>query len=239
MPLALIRDAMKIHWFQHVPFEGLGAIEDWLLDRGHTLTCTRFHAGETAPATVDGFDWLIVMGGPMNIYQYRDYPWLRAEKRVIRDAVAANKRVLGVCLGAQLIADAMGGKVYQNDEREIGWFPVTAVPEGAGSPFAFPPAVTVFHWHGDTFSLPPSGVWLARSKGCEHQAFTLGPRVLGLQFHLEMTPEDVKRIAVECADELTPATYVQSPDEIVARASNDGKEAGLLLDRLLSLMERG
>jgi GMP synthase-like glutamine amidotransferase len=230
---------MRIHWFQHVAFEGLGAIEDWLLARGHTLTHTRFHAGETAPATVDGFDWLIVMGGPMNIYQYRDHPWLRAEKRVIRDAVAANKRVLGVCLGAQLIADAMGGKVYQNAEREIGWFPVTAVPEGAGSPFAFPKDAVVFHWHGDTFSLPPGGVWLARSKACEHQAFAMGARVLGLQFHVEMTPDDVKRIAAECADELTPAAYVQSAQEIIARAPVEGGATAGLLGRLLGILERG
>ncbi len=230
---------MRIHWFQHVPFEGLGAIEGWLLARGHTVTCTRFYAGEPAPATVDGFDWLIVMGGPMNIYQYRDYPWLRAEKRVIRHAVAANKRVLGVCLGAQLLADVLGGKVYQNGEREIGWFPVTAVPEGASSPLVFPDEVMVFHWHGDTFSLPPGGVWLARSKACEHQAFTVGANVLGLQFHLEMTPSDVKRIAAECADELTPAAYVQSADKIIARASSEGAATAALLDRLLSVMETG
>lgn len=227
---------MKIHCFQHVAFEGLGAIEGWLTARGHTLTCTRFYAGETAPAAADGFDWLIVMGGPMNIYQYRDHPWLKAEKRVIREAVAAGKRVLGVCLGAQLIADALGGKVYQNAEREIGWFPVTAVPEGKESPFAFPETTTVLHWHGDTFSLPPGGVWLARSAGCENQAFAVGTRVLGLQFHLEMTPPDVARIASACADELTGGRYVQSAVELTSHV-DDGGAAAALLDRLLTLLE--
>ena len=230
---------MKIHWFQHVPFEGLGAIEGWLLARGHTLTCTRFHAGETAPADVDAFDWLIVMGGPMNIYQYRDHPWLRAEKRVIRDAVAANKRVLGVCLGAQLIADALGGKVYQNAEREIGWFPVTAVPEGEVSVFAFPEETPVFHWHGDTFSLPPGGVWLARSAACEHQAFAIGARVLGLQFHLEMTAAEVERLAAECSDELVPTKYVQSRAEILADSAQERPQAQALLARLLEQLELG
>ena len=229
---------MKIHWFQHVPFEGLGAIEGWLTARGHTLTSTRFWAGETAPATVDGFDWLVVMGGPMNIYQYRDHPWLKSEKRVIRDAVAAGKRVLGVCLGAQLIADALGGKVYQNAEREIGWFPITAVPEGKGSALEFPQETSVFHWHGDTFSLPPGGVWLARSEACEHQAFAVGERVLGLQFHLEMTPDDVARIAKECADELTPSRFVQPAEVIITRAAQENA-AGVLMDRLLGLIERG
>jgi GMP synthase-like glutamine amidotransferase len=230
---------MEIHWFQHVPFEGLGAIEGWLLARGHTLTCTRFYAGESAPATVDGFDWLVVMGGPMNIYQYRDHPWLRAEKRVIRDAVAAGKRVLGVCLGAQLIADALGGKVYQNTEREIGWFPITAVPEGRGSPFEFPAESTVFHWHGDTFSLPPGGVWLARSEACEHQAFAVGARVLGLQFHLEMTPDDVARIARECAYELVASRYVRPAGEIIAAAPAQAAGTAALLDRVMGGLERG
>ncbi|CAM2963224.1 type 1 glutamine amidotransferase [Rariglobus hedericola] len=228
---------MKIHWFQHVPFEGLGAIEGWLTARGHTLTCTRFYAGESAPATVDGFDWLIVMGGPMNIYQYRDHPWLRAEKRVIRDAVAAGKRVLGICLGAQLIADALGGKVYQNAQKEIGWFPVMAVPEGNLSPFAFPETTPVLHWHGDTFSLPPGGVWLARSEGCENQAFAIGTRVLGLQFHLEMTPVEVARIVVECADELVPARYIQSAEIITGAGAQP--EAEVLLVSLLSKLEAG
>ncbi len=228
---------MRIHWFQHAPFEGLGAIKSWALERGHTLTCTRFHAGETAPATVDEIDWLIVMGGPMNVYQYRDYPWLRAEKRVIRDAVTANKRVLGVCLGAQLIADALGGKVYQNDEKEIGWFPVTAVPEGMESPFALPDQVVVFHWHGDTFTLPPGGVWLGRSEACEHQAFAVGEHVLGLQFHLEMTPTDVAAITTACADELKPAPHVQEASEILARSITEQAGTTVLLEWLLGVLE--
>lgn len=227
---------MKIHWFQHAPFEGLGAIEPWLLKHGHILTRTRFHEGETAPSNVERFDWLVVMGGPMNIYQYRDHPWLRAEKRVIREAVAANKRVLGVCLGAQLIADALGGKVYQNSEKEIGWFPVAPVPEGDESPYKIPDETLVFHWHGDTFTLPPGGVWLARSEACEHQAFSVGRNVLGLQFHPEMTPDDVARIVKACADDLTPGKFVQSAEGMLARAATDG-EAGLaLLDSLLTEM---
>jgi GMP synthase-like glutamine amidotransferase len=136
---------MKVHWFQHVPFEGLGAIEEWLLARGHTLSCTRFHADETPPVNSDGFEWLIVMGGPMNVYQYEAYPWLWSEKQVIREAITAGKRVLGICLGAQLIADVLGGEVYPNNEREIGWFPVRTVSAGVSSSFAFPE---------ETYSLP-------------------------------------------------------------------------------------
>jgi GMP synthase-like glutamine amidotransferase len=227
---------MKIHWFQHVPFEELGAIEGWLRARGHTLACTRFHAGEAPPVDADGFDWLIIMGGPMNVYQYRDYPWLGAEKSLIGKAAAAGKRMLGVCLGAQLIADAMGGRVYQNREREIGWFPVRPVPDGDASPFKFPPATPVFHWHGDTFSLPPGSRWLAESDGCAHQAFSLGSRVLGLQFHLEMTAADIGRIVQDCADELKPGRFVQAADQMLAQAE-ENQSAAVLLDRLLSALE--
>ncbi len=229
---------MKIHWFQHEPFEDLGAIEGWLLARGHTLSCTRFYAGEAPPPTPGGFDWLVVMGGAMNVYQYRDHPWLWPEKRLIGEAVAAGKRLLGVCLGAQLIADVLGAKVYQNGEREIGWFPVRAVPDGAASPFGFPPETSVFHWHGDTFSLPSGSTWLAESAGCAHQAFAVGSRVLGLQFHLEMTPVEIGRISVACADELTAGPYIQPVDKMIA-GSKGSEAAEALLDRLLSLLEHG
>jgi GMP synthase-like glutamine amidotransferase len=228
---------MRVHWFQHAPFEGLGLIEGWLQARGHTLTCTRLYAGEPPPATPDEFDWLIVMGGPMNIYQYRDHPWLRLEQRLIAAAVREGKRVLGICLGAQLIADALGGKVYQNAEREIGWFPVFAMPDGAASPFTLPHETLVLHWHGDTFSLPPGSIWLAASAGCAHQAFSVGHRVLALQFHVEMSSTDIARITAACADELTPGKYIQTAAEITAPGRVN--TAAGLLDRLLGIMEEG
>ena len=229
---------MKIHWFQHEPFEGLGAIEGWLLARGHVLSCTRFHAGEETPADADGFDWLIIMGGGMNVYQYRDHPWLKAEKRLIDRTISAGKRVLGICLGAQLIADVMGARVCQNAEREIGWFPVRAVAAGAGSPFAFPSETLVFHWHGDTFSLPPGSLWLAESEGCAHQAFAVGSRVLGLQFHLEMRAEEVSRMEEACTDGRKGGKYVQAAAEMLARAKESGG-AVALLERVMGVLEKG
>jgi GMP synthase-like glutamine amidotransferase len=227
---------VKIHWFQHAPFEGLGAIEGWLLARGHSLSCTRFHAGEAPPANAKGFDWLIVMGGAMNVYQYRDYPWLLPEKCLISKALAADKRVLGICLGAQLIADSLDAKVYQNGEREIGWFPVRSVPDGAASPFRFPTETKVFHWHGDTFSLPPGSTWLAKSAGCAHQAFAAGSRVLGLQFHLEMTHAEVSSISKADEDKLTPGRFVQTKTKMIAHAK-DNRAAAALLHRFLGILE--
>jgi GMP synthase-like glutamine amidotransferase len=229
---------VKIHWLQHVPFEGLGAIEGWLVDRGHSLSRTRLYAGEEPPATPDGFDWLIAVGGPMSVHQVGEHPWLAPEKRLIRRTADAGKRILGICLGAQLLAEVLGGAVRPNGEREIGWFPVRAIPGGAGSPFGFPPEIRVFHWHGETFSLPPGSVWLAESDGCAHQAFAVGSRILGLQFHLEMREADIVRLADACAGELTAGRYVQPAEEFIAAAGANGPAAGLL-DRLLGALEAG
>jgi GMP synthase-like glutamine amidotransferase len=226
---------MKIHWLQHVSFEGLGLIEGWLLERGHTLSRTRLFENEPLPQGPDGFDWLIVMGGPMNAYQHRDYPWLPAEKQLIGQAISAGKRVLGVCLGAQLIADVLGAKVYQNHHRELGWFPVRPVPEGASSPFALSRETFVMHWHGDTFSLPPGSAWLCRSEGCANQAYAIGSRVLGLQFHLEMSRADIGRALEICAEDLMPGRFIQPIYKIDAQAIEYGPEAAALLDHLLTV----
>ncbi len=229
---------MKVHWFQHVEFEGLGLIEPWLRARGHELSVTRWWAGEIAGPAAAECEWLIVMGGPMNIYQHRDHPWLVAEKAAIAAAAARGARILGVCLGAQLIADVLGGKVMQNPEREIGWWTVRAVPDGAASPYVFPAEATVLHWHGDTFTLPPGATWLAESEVCLRQAFAWGGRVLALQFHLEMSADAVAAIAAGCADELAAGgAWVQPAERLKAGAAAHATGAGALLERLLVAME--
>lgn len=233
---------MKVRCFQHVAFEGLGLMEPWLRARGHEIAFTRWWAGDPAPVPAD-YDWLIVMGGPMNIYQYRDHPWLVSEKAALAVAFATGKRVLGVCLGAQLIADVLGAKVMQNAEREIGWWPVHATPGAPGaadSRYAFPARIEVLHWHGDTFTLPPGAVRLAESAACAQQAFAWGERVLGLQFHLEMGAEAVAGIAAGCADELRDrGRWVQTAEELVEGVRRHGEESARLLHGLLHAMEAG
>ena len=207
---------MRVHYLQHVDFEDLGTIADWATDNNHPITATRWQNGEAA-ASLDSFDLLVIMGGPMNIYEEPLYPWLRDEKRFIADAIAAKKAVLGVCLGAQLIADVLGGKVYPNQHKEIGWFPVQKAP-GASGPFAnvLPRTFSPFHWHGDTFSLPPGASHLARSEGCENQAFSVGECILGLQFHLEVTPNAVQAWTENGGAELVNAPYIQQPKNMLA-----------------------
>ena len=205
---------MRAHWLQHADFEDLGCIAPALAARGDTVTHTRLNAGETLPA-VEAFDALIVMGGPMNIYEYDAHPWLKPEKALIRKAIAQGKHVLGVCLGSQLIADALGGPVTRNAHTEIGWLPVTLNAAGRASKFfaGFPESFTAFHWHGDTFATPPQAQNLMASEGCAHQALEYGERVVGIQFHLEVTAANAREWFVH--ERPQPARYVQDADAIL------------------------
>jgi GMP synthase-like glutamine amidotransferase len=206
---------MRVHWLQHAEHEGLGCIEPWLRGRGHRLRGTRLQRGEDLPA-VDDFDWLIVMGGPMNIYEHDRHPWLIREKFLIRDACVKKKRVLGICLGSQLLADVLGGPVLQAEEPEIGWFDVSLNDKAAYSPLFsdFPATFATFHWHGDTFQVPPGATLLMSSEACARQAFSWGEgRVLGLQFHLEVELEDARRWLQ--TDAPAPRRYVQDAAEIL------------------------
>lgn len=200
---------------QHVAHEGLGNIADWLRDAGYDIATTRFYETAALP-TPDSIDLLIIMGGPMSVNDEAEYPWLVEEKRFIRQVIEAGKPVLGICLGAQLIASALGARVRPNREKEIGWFPIQGLTTAAESGFALPASLEVFHWHGESFELPPGAVHLARSEGCENQAFLLAPRVVGLQCHLETTPESARTIWEQSRDELVPARFVQTDEEILA-----------------------
>lgn len=209
---------MNVHYLQHVPFEGLGTIENWVRGGGHSLGATHFYRGDSLPR-IDVVDLLVVMGGPMNIYEEADYPWLAAEKRFIEQAVIAGRRVLGICLGAQLIADVLGAKVYANADKEIGWFPIEKMQSAPELFSAFPQRIEVFHWHGDTFDIPAGAVLAARSAGCANQAFVYDGRVVGLQFHLETTLDSAQQLIAHGANELVQGRYIQTPQEMLADAS--------------------
>ena len=186
---------MRIHWLQHVPFEGVGSIAAWALGRGFPLTGSRLFAGDLLPP-LTAFDLLVVMGGPMSANDEMVHAWLNAEKRFIDQAIKAGKSVLGICLGAQLIASAAGARVYPNDHKEIGWFPVERTARASETAVGriLAQRTEVFHWHGETFDLPRGAVHLARSEGCLHQAFALGNRIVGLQYHLETTPASARAL---------------------------------------------
>lgn len=227
---------VRAHYFQHVPFEGLGCIEPWLRAAAYDITSTRFFETAELPDLND-IDLLVVMGGSMSVNDESLLPWLGQEKDFIRRAIQANKPVLGVCLGAQLIASAMGARVYPNREKEIGWFPVHAVPSSDSSVFRFPSSVEVFHWHGETFDLPHEAVRLARSDGCENQAFQIGRSVIGLQFHLETTPEAARDIVAHCRAELVASRYVQSETTILQVPPEKYQTINSIMADLLSFLQ--
>jgi len=188
---------------------------------------------------MDLFDWLIILGGPMNVYEEDRYPWLADEKRFIEKAVRQEKRVLGICLGAQLIADVLGARVKRNRDKEIGWFPVLQIETGPRSNLFeyLPGTFLTFHWHGDTFDLPAGAILAARSEGCDHQAFVYGDRVVGLQFHLETTREGVEKLLRNCSADMTEGKFVQKPD-VMLEDNQRFNDLHRLMEIFLGQMER-
>jgi GMP synthase (glutamine-hydrolysing) len=227
---------MRIDYLQHVPFEHPAAIFDWAATRGVQMSGTPLFEAHRLPAMAD-FDGLLVMGGPMNIYQHDRYPWLDAEKQCIAEAIAAGKIVIGICLGAQLIADVLGAPVQANTWREIGWLPVRRSETAARTALAsvLPARWDAFHWHGDTFGLPEGAVHLAASTACAQQAFLFADRVLALQFHLETTAESARALIAHCGDEIDGGPFVQSAQDMLADPARFARTTALmhrLLDRL-------
>lgn len=206
---------MKLHYLQHVPFEDPGYILQWAEIKGYQLTSTRFFENDALPA-VDDIDWLIIMGGPMSVHDEDICTWMKQEKRFIKDFINRDKPVLGICLGAQLIAEALGAPVFRNHEKEIGWFPIQKLPanDKNGALTLMPKRMTVFHWHGETFELPEGAQHLAKSDACLVQAFSY-KNILGLQFHLEMMADGVERLVAECSNDITEGAFIQNSEIIM------------------------
>lgn len=214
---------MRLRYLQHVAVEGLAAIEPWARGKGFEIAASRLYAGEPLPR-VSELDWLVVMGGPMNVYEDETYPWLVAEKRLIAEAIDTHRTVIGICLGAQLIADVLGSRVTRNRHTEIGWFDVelTAAARASGLFHESPARIPAFHWHGDSFEIPSGALHIASSAGCRNQIFQYRDRVLGLQCHLEETEASIEHLLGAFAHEMTPGPFVQSAEAIRARYGDLG-----------------
>lgn len=229
-----MKNNLRIHCLIHASFEGIGHIESWAIKHKYHLSYTHLYKEIKFP-NQDEFDMLIIMGGPMNIYEEDAYPWLVSEKKFIKKSIESDKIVVGFCLGSQLIADVLGAKVTQNKEKEIGWFTIQLTDEGRKTSIfqdkdiRFP----VFHWHGDTFSIPSNSIKIASSDGCANQAFLYNDKVLGLQFHLEVTPHSLDEMVRNGVDELTEGIYIQSAPEIKSNNSESISQCNGLLENIL------
>lgn len=228
---------MNIHSFLHVPFEDLGGIEKWANSKGHALSVTKFYDSTITP-DIDNVDWLIIMGGNMNIHEEEKYPWLVKEKQFIKDAINADKVVIGICLGAQLIADALGSKIYPAKQKEIGWLPVNFTEEAHNFDYLsiFPEQLTVFQWHGDTFDTPENAVRVAKSAVCKNQGFVYNNKVIALQFHIEVNDVSVDKLIENCSDEIEEYYTVQSAEEM-RKYSASYKKNQRLLEKMLNRLE--
>jgi GMP synthase (glutamine-hydrolysing) len=236
-----MKKQLRIHYFQHEPYEGPGCIKNWTEKEDHLLSCTQLYAGETPPV-LNEVDVLIIMGGSMGIYDEADYPWLVDEKKYIKDALRANKPVMGICLGAQLLADVLGAKVNRARYKEIGWFPIRKTDAGKTSSLlqSVPDQLNVFHWHGDQFDIPEDCQSLAESDGCPNQLFQFGDRVIGLQFHFEATAESINRMIEDAGEELEEAgLYVQTKSAIMNGLQYARQNNGIMFSLLGKLSKFG
>lgn len=226
---------MKIHYLQHVPFEGPAGIRLWADQFGHELAGTHLHKDEKLP-DIEKTDALVIMGGPMNVHDENQYPWLQREKAFIRECIIRQKKVLGICLGAQLIADVLGAKVVPMKQKEIGWFPLRWTEDAINHPifYEMPRQQTVLHWHGDRFDIPDGACHLATSEACDTQAFLYKDHVLGLQFHLEMAQEGLEDLIANSDQELesTGGPWIQKADEMLNRGHFE--ESQTVLNKLLN-----
>lgn len=237
MELRYTQCDMRIHALEHEPFEESDNIAKWARFHRHSLSRSRLFLNEPLPAH-NSFDFLVIMGGGMGTKDTDLFPWLISEKKFIKESIDRHKLVLGICLGAQLVAEALGGIVSKNTYREIGWFRVNQTQDAQRSAFwqILPETFPAFHWHGDTFSIPSRSCHALYSEACTNQAFDYdNGRVVGLQFHLEVSEPSIERFLFSCAHELTEDTYVQSRHDIL-HGRQHISDLYFLLTRLLDKM---
>lgn len=221
--------------FQHDPFEDLGFFAEVLEKQGAIYRVIRLFHGEMPAEDWERVRALIILGGPMSVNDEKEYPFLRWEKRIIRAAIADAVPIVGICLGAQLIAATLGTMVYQGRVKEIGWSPISITPHGQVDSLLgyLPEIATVFQWHGHGFELPAGAIRLASSVNYENQAFRLGKNIYALQFHLEVTPRMIARWIDERSKDLAQAPYIL-PDKILADTRNYAPTLKYYGERFLS-----
>ncbi|MFQ5431006.1 MAG: type 1 glutamine amidotransferase [Nitrospinota bacterium] len=225
---------MKILAVKNISVEGPGTLGGFLEKSGCRMEIVNLEAGERLPENVDGYRLVLILGGPMNVYEENRYPFLRDELSLIESCVKSETKVLGLCLGGQLIARALGAKVTKNQKKEIGWFDLQFTDAGKTSPLfsGLPEKLKVFQWHGDTFDIPDGGLHLARSELCENQAFLYDNTALALQFHVEIQgANDVEQWCLAYREELERENGENALAEIIAATQKEVPTLAPIADR--------
>lgn len=206
---------MKLTVLTHVDFEGPAGIGDWAEHGGHELEVLRLHRGDELPEP-ECVDMLAIMGGPMSVHDRAGHPWLEPECKFLAQAMQAGVPMLGVCLGAQLLAQVLGAGVVANAEQEIGFHPVAMSAKARALDLfnEWPPVFEALHWHGETFGVPAGAVPVGSSEATASQGFVYQGRVVGLQFHIEATPASWDALIKSCGHEVRPGPYVQTCREM-------------------------
>lgn len=227
---------MKAYVFQHVPFEGLGCIQSWLDQNQYQTQYIRMYEDPVLPP-VESVDLLIILGGPMNVNEEVAFPWLKREKEFIRQIMEAKTPLLGICLGAQMIASSLGKQVQQNPRKEIGWFEIEGIPSSSPT-FSFPEKATVFQWHEDTFEIPDGAIHIATSTACKNQAFQIDRHTIGLQFHLETSLETMEFLLESFNESEINQPSIQSSDEMRRLAPQKLAASNQLMFNLLDYLTK-
>ncbi len=233
---------LKVHYFQHIAGEGFGSCYDYLKALGANITATEFFALPTdlvfdldALPEVDDVDLLIVMGGTMSVNDEANYPWLKIEKRWIRRYLAKQKPAIGLCLGGQLIANALGAQVSRNTDQEMGWSDVYPSQYSPKDCFKIPSEIRVMQWHSETFDIPKGAYRLAENHACANQLYQIGKNVLGFQFHPEITKK-VLDLFIEHEEEhqVFKGSYVQPLNELKMSKNAEFLQGNQLLNQAIN-----
>ena len=236
-----MKSHLRVHYFQHIAGEGFGSCYDYLKAHQAKITATEFFALPVdlpleleALPDIDEVDLLIIMGGTMSVNDEANYPWLKLEKRWLRRYLSAGKPAIGLCLGGQLIANALGAAVSRNQHQELGWMDVGRVSHVPENYFQIPEKINIMQWHSETFEIPRGGVRLAQNNVCQNQMYQIGRNVLGFQFHPEMTPHALQLLIENEEDSAVfNGEYVQPIAELKKTIKSKFEQGNQLLNRAI------
>lgn len=237
---------LKVHYFQHIAGEGFGSCYEYLKQKNAKITATEFFALPSEQALdiealpeISDVDLLIIMGGTMSVNDEANYPWLKIEKRWLRRYLASGKPAIGLCLGGQLIANALGAAVSRNKHQELGWSTIRKIKTVPQGYFELPEQLKVLQWHSETFEIPKGAVHLAENEVCRNQMYQIGENVLGFQFHPEITPE-VLELFLENTAELSifSGQYVQGINTLLKSPNVDFFQGNQILNQAIDYVLR-